>query len=240
MWEDRACSNTDGSSWSVLPNWEASKGIINDILSISELPSPKHPLETRFDDDIFFRPIVRHLLGHTQGETPSDQRKFAHRAMDFMIEDGKLWEVSTKPNDHVTRTECIPSADGFDYALEAHLTNGCFGPDHIQLHLRDRFFWPGMYTDSCQAQLECPKCKSFGAAARNSALQPIRRSKPFSLVAGDYLSLPTGKGGFKTVGLYIDAYSNHVWPTKLKTAGTGKTTVASLKRIAHDFAIRCV
>lgn len=237
MWEDRERTKTDGSNWSVLPDWEASKGIVNDILSVTILPNDKHPLEIRFNEDIFFRSIVRHLLGHTQGDTPSDQRKFAHRASDFMIADNKLWKVSTKSDDRVSCTECIPSAEGFDRALEAHLTNGCFGPEHIQLHLRDRYFWPGMYTDARQAQLECPKCKSFGPTARNSALQPIRRSKPFSLVAGDYLSLPTGKGGFKTVGLYIDAYSSFVWPTKLKTAGTGKTTVASIKRIAHDYAI---
>ncbi|GLB40100.1 hypothetical protein LshimejAT787_0706100 [Lyophyllum shimeji] len=192
MWEDREHSDTDGSNWSVLPDWEVSKGIVNDILSVMEAPSSRHPLETCFEDDLFFWPIVRHLLGHAQGNTSSEQRKFAHQAMDFMIEDGKLWKVSTKRNDRVNRTECILSTEGFDRALEAHLTNGCFGPDHIQLHLRDKYFWPGIYTDARQAQLECPKCKSFGPAARNSVLRPIRRSKPFSLLAGDYLSMPVG------------------------------------------------
>jgi transposase InsO family protein len=116
------------------------------------------------------------------------------------------------------------------------MANRCFGPEHIQLHLRDHYFWPGMLTDCRQAQLECPKCKSFGAATRNSLLQPIRRTQPFALVAGDYLSLPAGKGGFKTVGLYIDTYSGFVWGTKLKTTGSSKSTVASLKRIFHDYA----
>ncbi|KAF8056988.1 hypothetical protein FPV67DRAFT_1431038, partial [Lyophyllum atratum] len=151
MWEDRERSTTDGSSWSVLPDWEASKGIVNDILSVMEAPTSKHHLETRFEEDLFFRPIVRHLLGLTQDDSPSDQRKFAHRAMDFMIVDDKLWKVSTKATDRVNRVECIPSAEGFERALEAHLANGCFGPDHVQLHLRDKYFWPGMYTDARQA-----------------------------------------------------------------------------------------
>jgi hypothetical protein len=82
-----------------------------------------------------------------------------------------------------------------------------------------------------------PKCKLFGAPTRNSPVQPIKCNQPFALVAGDYLSLPVGKGGFKTVGLYIDSYSGFLWPTKLKSAGTGKTTVNSLKRIFHNYAI---
>jgi transposase InsO family protein len=237
MWDGKDRTDKDGSGWSVLPNWEATKGIVNDILSISYVPPNIHPLETQFADDTFFEPIVKHLLGHDAGSTPAARRKATHQAAGFTIIDGKLWKISSKANDRVAKTECIPAAKGFSQALEAHMSNGCFGPEHIQLHLRDRYFWPGMLTDCRKAQLECPKCKSFGAATRNSALQPIRRTQPFALVAGDYLSLPVGKGGFKTVGLYIDTYSSFVWGTKLKTTGTGKTTVTSLKRIFLEYAV---
>jgi hypothetical protein len=67
-------------------------------------------------------------------------------------------------------------------------------------------------------------------------LQPITRRHPFELLVGDYLSLPTGKGGFHTVGLYLDTYSQHVWGYKFKTAGTAKTTTTSLNDIFHTFA----
>jgi hypothetical protein len=53
---------------------------------------------------------------------------------------------------------------------------------------------------------------------------------------GDYLSLPTGKGGYNTVGLYLDTFTQHVWGFKFKTAGTGKTTVKSLEEIYSGFA----
>ena len=237
MWDSRERTSEDGSDWSVLPNWEATKGIVNDILSISYVPPNIHPLESRFASDIFFEPIVKHLLGHDAGSTPAARRKATHQALNFTILDDTLWKISSKANDRVAKTECIPAALGFSHALEAHMSNGCFGPEHIQLHLRDRYFWPGMLTDCRKALLECPKCKSFGPATRNSALQPIRRTQPFALVAGDYLSLPSGKGGFKTVGLYIDTYSSFVWGTKLKTTGSGKTTISSLKRIFHEYAV---
>jgi hypothetical protein len=47
--------------------------------------------------------------------------------------------------------------------------------------------------------------------------------------------MPNGKGGYHTIGLYLDTYSQHVWAFKHKTAGTAKTTVDSLTRIFQDF-----
>src|ERR1700736_2085829 len=84
--------------------------------------------------------------------------------------------------------------------------------------------------------LECPECKNFGPAYHNALLQPIRRSRPFSLLCGDYMSLPNGHGGFKQVGLYIDIYSGFIWGTKLKSTGTAKSTIGSLQKNFHDFA----
>ena len=52
---------------------------------------------------------------------------------------------------------------------------------------------------------------------------------------GDYLSLPEGKGGFQTVGLYLDTASQHVWGHKFKTKGSAKMTVKSLTDIFHNF-----
>jgi hypothetical protein len=54
MWDGQERTDVDGSEWSVLPNWEATKGIVNDILSISYVPPTLHPLETRFAGDLFF------------------------------------------------------------------------------------------------------------------------------------------------------------------------------------------
>jgi transposase InsO family protein len=70
----------------------------------------------------------------------------------------------------------------------------------------------------------------------NALLQPIRRVRPFDLTAGDYTSLPPGKGGYKTLGVYIDTCSNFIWATKVKAAGTAKTTLNSLQRICLDYA----
>ena len=53
---------------------------------------------------------------------------------------------------------------------------------------------------------------------------------------GDYLSLPVGKGGYHTAGIYLDTCSQHVWGYKFKTHGTATTTNRSLDDIFHSFA----
>jgi hypothetical protein len=53
---------------------------------------------------------------------------------------------------------------------------------------------------------------------------------------GDYLKLPVGKGGYHTVGLFLDTFSQHVWGYKFKNHGSTNTTVKSLGDIFHSFA----
>ena len=42
----------------------------------------------------------------------------------------------------------------------------------------------------------------------------IQLHDPFELLVGDYLSMPQGKGGYHTIGLYLDTYSQQVWAFK--------------------------
>ena len=93
-----------------------------------------------------------------------------HRAEGFMVDNGKLWRISMRPQDRVARTECKPTSSGFDIAQ----ANGHFSVDSLKLHLRDKYFWPGLDTDCHQACIKCPQCKGFGPVKLNVLLQPIR------------------------------------------------------------------
>src|SRR6202050_2128733 len=100
MWCNRKCTSTDGSSWSVLPDWEAPKGIKNDILLVTDSPdTPIHQLEQLFQGDIFFMPIICHLLGKYVGDSLADRKRAMHRSEGFLIDNDKLWQISTKPTD---------------------------------------------------------------------------------------------------------------------------------------------
>jgi hypothetical protein len=61
----------------------------------------------------------------------------------------------------------------------------------------------------------------------HALLMPITHRRPFKLLIGDYLSMPTGKGGFMKIGLYADVFVPKLWGFKLKSA-VGKNTVDSL------------
>src|SRR6266481_5882427 len=58
---------------------------------------------------------------------------------------------------------------------------------------------------------------------------------PFDLISADYLTLPKGKGGYKTVLLMIDTFSNFVWAYRLKSAGTRKTTLDGLRNLVLHY-----
>ena len=169
------CAAMAHSPKSVLPDWEASRGIQNDVMAILDSLNPtEHPLLTTFKGDIFFTPILNHLLGKSTGNLIVEQRKAMHRAEGFMLEGKKLWCVSSKARDCIPRTECIPTVSGFQLALDTHTANGHFSVDILKLHLHDRYFWPGLDTDCRQACIECSHCKGFGPAKLNAHLQPIR------------------------------------------------------------------
>ena len=44
-----------------------------------------------------------------------------------------------------------------------------------------------------------------------------------------------GKGGYHTLGIYLNTFSQHMWVFKFKTAGSAKTTVSSLDSIFRDY-----
>jgi hypothetical protein len=47
--------------------------------------------------------------------------------------------------------------------------------------------------------------------------------------------MPPGKGGYYTIALYLDTFSQHMWAFKYKMAGMAKTTVDMLSTITKAF-----
>ena len=123
-----------------------------------------------------------------------------------------------------------------ELARKEHEKGGHFHRDLIKMALLDRIHTPNIDQSIVEAITDCPRCKNFGGTHLHALLQPITRRHPFELLVGDYLSMPPGKGGYHTVGLYLDTFTQHVWGYKFKTAGTGKTTVKSLEDIYGGFA----
>jgi hypothetical protein len=154
-----------------------------------------------------------------------------------MIDEGKLWFVGGGTRTRaVARRECVTKEEAVELARAEHDKGGHFHRDLVKIALLDRIHTPNLDQAIVKAITDCAKCKNFGGTHLHALLQPITRRHPFELLVGDYLSMPPGKGGYHTVGLYLDTFTQHVWGFKFKTAGTGKTTVKSLEDIYSGFA----
>ena len=133
--------------------------------------------------------------------------------------------------------KCISREEAFNRAKCLHEAGGHWGRDALKIALSDRYHSPKLDVLIMKALQECTKCKNFGAPKLNALLEPIIRRHPFEVLVGDYLSMPTGKGGYHTLGLFLDTFLQHLWVTKFKMAGTGKTTIDSLGMIFNNFIV---
>ena len=236
QYESMPKTGGDGSEWEVDPDWEARAGLVYGINCISITPTTQS-LRDRFSTTPMFRDIVDALEGIQSDIGLRERRRARHRAAKYMIDEGKLWFIGGGTRTRaVARRECVTKEEAAELAKNEHEKGGHFHRDLIKIALLDRIHSPGLDQSIVKAISDCARCKNFGGTHLHSLLQPITRRHPFELLVGDYLSMPPGKGGFHTVGLYLDTFTQHVWGYKFKTAGTGKTTVKSLEDIYGGFA----
>ena len=226
----------DGSEWDVDASWEPRAGLALNINYVAATPAVQD-LRDRFASTPLFRDVIDALEG-VQSELGLRERKRArHRAAKYMIDEGKLWYVGGGTRTRaVARRECVTKDEAMELAKTEHEKGGHFHRDLIKIALLDKIHSPGLDESIVTAISDCARCKNFGGTHLHALLQPITRRHPFELLVGDYLSMPPGKGGYHTIGLYLDTFTQHIWGYKFKTAGTGKTTVKSLEDIYSGFA----
>ena len=227
----------DGSEWTVTPDWEEVTGLVHDLYHIAELPDLT-VLKDRFKDEPLYLDVLDAILGlSSRDATIREKKRAQHRKSQYMLEDGKLWFVGGGSGTRArARRECVSKVEAVELARVEHEQGGHWHRDAIKMALLDRYHSPKLDESIVKAVLECARCKNFGGTHLHSLLQPITRRHPFELLVGDYLSLPVGKGGYHTAGIYLDTCSQHVWGYKFKTHGTATTTNKSLDDIFHNFA----
>lgn len=240
----REPSPGDGAEWTVNEDWEAARGIVQDLFEVSSSPSRINvpnvqftELRTRFQYEPLFLEIVDTLCDLDSDQPVNVKRRARHRAQQFFIEDNKLWKI---PNHTTTRAhsklECVSQEEAVELARREHTEHGHWGRDMVKLQLMDQICSPRLNKSITTAMLECGQCKNFGAVHLNALLEPIVRRHPFELFMADYLSMPKSKGGFTDILLIIDTYSQFVWGFRLKNHRTAKSTIAGLESIHHNFS----
>jgi RNase H-like domain found in reverse transcriptase len=215
--------DADGSSWTVSEDWETNTGLTHDLFQLTDASAPEiSSLRERFKNEPIFTEVIDAILELDQG-TSLRLRKWArHRASEYMIEDGRLWRVAGGHSTRArSRVECVTRDEATQLAKHEHESNGHWQRDSVKKSLLDRIWSPGLDASIVKGITECGVCKNFGGTHLHSLLDPITRRHPFELLVGDYLSLPAGKGGYHTVGLYLDTYEVFTLPHTFRADPSG-------------------
>lgn len=235
QYEGTEKGGSDGSGWSVSPDVDTVLGVVQDVFQLATSIEELDLCEC-FKDEHIFLEVIDAILELDRGTKLRDRIRARHRAKMYAIEDGKLWHIGGGVTARACdRREVVTKAEAVELARKEHEGKGYWHRDSIKITLMNRYHSAKLDESIVKAITSCGRCQNFGGAHLHALLKPITRRHPFNLLVGDYLSLPKGKGGYHTVGLYLDTTSQHVWGYKFKTYGTGKTTCRSLEDIAHNF-----
>jgi len=233
---ERTDNTDDGSNWSVNPDPEAVTGMINDVFSLDKIDQVQQKLREWFTNKPLYTEVIDAILNIDIATSIHDRNRARHRASQYMIDDGKLWRIHTgtsiRPR---SRVECISCTEAEVKAEHIHSTGGHWGRDTLKIALTDKYHSPKLDASIMKGIQNCGQCKNFGPMRLHALLEPITRRHPFKLLVGDYLSMPTGKGSYHTLSVFLNTFSQHVWVTKYKTVGTAKTTINSLSNIFSTF-----
>ncbi|TFY73219.1 hypothetical protein EWM64_g10793 [Hericium alpestre] len=223
----------DSSKWTISKVWETQQGLICDIFVLTtpeDLCEPE--LHEWFKDETLFLQVINAILGQDQGTSMQAKKCVHHRVSEYFIEDGHLWRLGGHSNIHArAHVECLTHKEAQAQAYEQHVEGSHWGRDHVKLNIMDHIWCPGLDTCIMTAIHECLHCKNFGAHHLHSLLELITCCHPFELLVGNYLSMPPGKGGFKTLRVYLNTFLQHVWVFMYKKPGSAANTIDSLEHI---------
>ncbi|KAI9570671.1 hypothetical protein HD554DRAFT_2007779, partial [Boletus coccyginus] len=82
----------DGSTWLVCENWEASRGIVNDLFGVYT-NGVVSLLCDHFTDEPLFLEVVQAITNHDNHRPECEYNHARHRVEGYQIEDGKLWQI---------------------------------------------------------------------------------------------------------------------------------------------------
>jgi hypothetical protein len=166
----------DGSSWSVTPDREHTKGIYYDLFAVGTVISTLHSsLRKHFIDEAVFLQVLHVLLGITGASTEAERKRAKHHSEGYFVEDRKLWRLGgATPTRAVTCQECVTKLEAIQLAREEH-AKVHMHRDHIKTQLLDKIYSPLLDASITTAILECGRCKNFGSTHIHTLLALITR-----------------------------------------------------------------
>ncbi|KZP06436.1 hypothetical protein FIBSPDRAFT_764409, partial [Athelia psychrophila] len=136
--------DNDGHLETVSPDWEAQRGLVNDVWTFDEkLDNTVSALRERFIDEPIFLQVVDAFLDLDEDKPARDKRRARHRAVGYQLDGGKLWRIGDgRTTRSRPRVECVSQAEAVELAKVEHVENGHWRRDLIKLKLADKICSP--------------------------------------------------------------------------------------------------
>ena len=198
--------------------------------SLTQTPSTSL-LEMQQEDSAIRRVVELKLARQTKlsrrqaAKEPSVVRRLLRAWDQLVVRDGLLvYQKNGNDNDQQQFVWVLPQLMRKQILKHLHDSMGHLGIEKVYQHAKDRYFWPGMYTDVQAYIHKCKRCTLRKApdTRRQATLESIRTSRPLELVCIDFLSLERSKGGCEHILVVTDHFSRYAqaYPTRDEKATT--------------------
>ena len=168
-------NKADSSSWTVSEDWEANKGLTHDLFQLTDASALEvSSLRERFKNKPIFSEVIDAILELNQGTSLRLRKQARHRASEYMIEDGRLWQVTGGHSTRArSRVECVTRDKATQLAKHEHESNGHWQQDSVKKSLLDHIWSPGLDASIVKGITKCGVCRNFGGMHLHSLLDPI-------------------------------------------------------------------
>ena len=171
-----------------------------------------------YQDSQWFGDIFRYLQGLPITPTPRLLRK----CLDYRIYHGVLW--ITRKEIHLV---CVPESKVSIVLQEVHDNGGHWGKESTLLRLKGNAFWPSQSTDVEKYIAGCIYCAKHAPAQRSHLLQPVVTSRPFQLMAMDFIGpLKKTSSGNSYILHVMDYFSRFSFTFAYPTANASDVVLA--------------
>ena len=165
---------------------------VDSQITLNELEEPLDPDQTWSEES---QQIARYLHDFTMpdGLTGKKALRFRRRCTEYLLHERLLWK--TLPGADQMRRVVDGAEKRQELVEAAHKENGHRGREATYGRLRQRYYWPGMYTEVVRAVVACPDCQAWAPRRYQEAAQGTTPPPwPMWKVHLDSQHMPTDRG----------------------------------------------
>ena len=157
-WKDEEMLHIEnnGSSWSVMPDWEEAQGLQYSLFMIdTQLETLHSSLRSHFKEEHIFEEVIDAILGVNNSTSESNRKRATHCAEGYFVKDSELWKLGGYISLRATtRCECITKLEATQLARVEHKKLHLHR-DLLQNQLFDKIYLPLLDASITMAILEC-------------------------------------------------------------------------------------